>query len=333
MSHQIDSKDPSDLIEVRESDGKGLGVFAKCDIPQGTRVISEPPLLEVSLEDRDANMILAAFKQLPLPQQEQYLALHEYAAEGFKRGIEAEVGQLWEEIPELDRKVLSIWAPNAFINVFLLAARINHSCLPNLQYGWHPELKHQTFHAVCDIPAGTELTVSYIGPINGNKMQRQEELKDWGFTCSCVVCEDTPEGKEKEKKFDQLFHLETELVLETHIATEGSFKRALSVAQKMAAIQKSEGILHRELRIAYHDAGRLCMVLGNRKMACLWAKKELEVAQYCFGEDHPACKELAMVVDLLQEAMESKEPVNECIVKWCIITHRNEILEDSCKLM
>ena len=84
---------------------------------------------------------------------------------------------------------------------------------------------------------------------------------------------------------------------------------------------------------SYHDAGRLSVVLGNRKMACLWAKKELEVAQYCFGEDHPACKELAMVVDMLKEAMKSKEPVNEFIVKWCIITHRNEMLEDSCKLM
>lgn len=240
----------NDLIEVRETDGKGLGIFARCDIRQGTRVITESPLIEVDLEGRNASKIVMAFKQLPLQQQEQYLTLHYYASDGFKRSVEEEIGQSWDSIPELDRTVLGIWGTNAYVNVFLLSSRINHSCLPNIQHSWHPGLEQEVFHAVRDITAGEELTVSYLGPLNGDKKRRQGDLDDWGFKCSCPVCEDTPEGMEREKKFAQLYRLENELAFETHIALAESHKRALSVAQKMAAIQKSEGILHRELRVA-----------------------------------------------------------------------------------
>ncbi|KAL4779641.1 hypothetical protein BJX76DRAFT_361620 [Aspergillus varians] len=64
------------------------------------------------------------------------------------------------------QKVLGIYAANAFGSVFLLASRINHSCIPNIHFAYNPELKKETFHAVRDIASGEELTIMYIDAHN-----------------------------------------------------------------------------------------------------------------------------------------------------------------------
>lgn len=51
-------------------------------------------------------------------------------------------------------------------------------------------------------------------------------------------------------------------------------------------------------------------------MALLWAEKELEVDQYCVGEDHPDYVRELDVVKRLRAAAESSEPVDECVNEW-----------------
>lgn len=158
--------------------------------------------------------------------------------------------QTWQEIPELHRTVLAIYAANAFGSVFLLGSRINHSCLPNIHFAYNSMLKEETFHAIRDIMAGEELTIMYINGTNRTRDQRKAELDKWGFTCSCPVCEDTLQGKEREEKRAQLFALDQELAMDAQLGSEKSCGKALRVAQRMAAIQISEGILHRELGVS-----------------------------------------------------------------------------------
>jgi len=106
------------LIEVKDSAPKGLGVFAKANIPCGSCVIAEPALLKV--KGGNAKDIVRAFESLPSSQQSLYLDLHGHACEPFKRAAEREMEQNWQQIPELHRRVLAIYAANAFGNVFLL---------------------------------------------------------------------------------------------------------------------------------------------------------------------------------------------------------------------
>lgn len=162
---------------MRESAGKGLGVFAKSNIPRGTRIISEAPLLEVSRgENSDAKDIVVAFEQLPSSQQGLFLELRGYACDSFKRAVEHEMGQLWRDIPELRRTVLAIYAANASGNVYWLGSRINHLCLPNVNFAYNPMRKEETFHAIRNIMAGEELTITYINGTNRTKDQRKAEL-------------------------------------------------------------------------------------------------------------------------------------------------------------
>ena len=157
--------------------------------------------------------------------------------------------QNWPEIPFLHRKVLAIYAANAFGSVFLLGSRINHSCIPNIHFAYNPVLEKETFHAIHDITAGEELTIMYIRGVNRTRSQRQTELEKWGFLCTCLACDDTLKGREREDKRAKLFDLDQELALNLRLGTEQSWRKALKLAQKMAAIQKSEGLLNRELSI------------------------------------------------------------------------------------
>lgn len=235
---------------MKESTLKGLGVFAKVDIPRGTRVLAEPALLKVDRQAVKANDIVEAFKNLPSPQQSLYLDLHGYACDSFKRATESEMGQNWEQIPEIQRTVLAIYKANAFGSVFSLGSRFNHSCVPNIHFAYNPAIEKETFHAIRSITAGEELTIMYINGTNRTRDQRQAHLNQWGFHCACPACEDTLDGKNKEKRRAQLFTLDQELVLIMRLGTEKTYGKALRIAQTMAAIQKSEGLLNRELGVS-----------------------------------------------------------------------------------
>jgi len=77
--------------------------------------------------------------------------------------------------------------------LFSNAAMVNHSCAPNMVASFHltphhpPSLRMRTVTAV---PAGDELTISYID-VGATTAARQEELaKSYCFTCNCNRCGD-----------------------------------------------------------------------------------------------------------------------------------------------
>jgi hypothetical protein len=193
-----------------------------------------------------AREIIQAFEDLSSAQQTSYLELHAYACDAFKIVIEQELQQSWNEIPELHRRVLGFHKANNFEDVFWLGSRINHSCIPNVHFAYNPWLEQETFHAVRDIAAGEELTVSYNLGANRTRSQRQAELDMWGFVCTCPVCEHTESGREKERKREQLFELEQELTIYLRVHL---WEEVLSSARKLAALQKSEGLLTKEIAV------------------------------------------------------------------------------------
>lgn len=229
---------------------KGLGLFAKAHIPRGTRVIAESAILKA--KGGNSKDIVRAFESLPKSQQNLYLELHGYACEPFKCHVEREMEQDWQQIPDLHRTVLAIYGANSFGDVFLLGSRINHSCLPNIHFAYNPVLEKETFHAIRDIIAGEELTITYAGGTNRIRNQRQAELDKWGFQCTCPACEDTLQGRAAEEKRAQLLALDQQVAMDIRNGggTDGSYRKGLQMAQRMAGIQKSQGLLNRELGLS-----------------------------------------------------------------------------------
>ena len=58
----------------------------------------------------------------------------------------------------------------------------------------HPETHHIEIYAREDIPAGTQLTTSYVSA-SLERNQRRQQLRDiWNFWCRCPTCCDNTEG-------------------------------------------------------------------------------------------------------------------------------------------
>ncbi|KAI8941268.1 hypothetical protein NX059_002498 [Plenodomus lindquistii] len=203
--------DARHLIEIRRSGSKGFGIFAKANIRRGTRILAESPLLKTKPAQPSSGDIMWAFQQLPTPQRNAFLRLHEFASPTLRKDVAEEVGQSWDSLPEIYKQVLSIHAINNIDSVYLHGSRFNHSCIPNVDYTFNSNIQKQTFHAVRDIVAGEELNIMYIDGVNRTRDQRQEELRHDGFVYSCPACEDTPRGREKEAKRARMLDLDQEL--------------------------------------------------------------------------------------------------------------------------
>lgn len=170
----------SRLFEVRQSEGKGFGVFALDNISKGTVILSEQPVLRINKKIHDITYddAEAAFVKLSQADQEKVLQLHED-----HKGL-------------YDSKFHRILRANAFgqagpsgektsTALFLQTSRFNHSCLPNAS-----KIRNG-IAAERDIQAKEEIFISYADDIYElltAKQRRVLQQRNYGFTCSCIAC-------------------------------------------------------------------------------------------------------------------------------------------------
>ncbi|KAI2631539.1 hypothetical protein GGS26DRAFT_598610 [Hypomontagnella submonticulosa] len=72
--------------------------------------------------------------------------------------------------------------------VWLLASRINHSCIPNCVRSFIGDM--QVIRACVDMEAGTEIHFQYRSPEPNENFEETQKLllRQWGFTCDCALC-------------------------------------------------------------------------------------------------------------------------------------------------
>ncbi|KFX91231.1 hypothetical protein V490_06014 [Pseudogymnoascus sp. VKM F-3557] len=290
--------DARHLIEVKATHGKGLAIFAKEKIPRGTRLVAESPLLKAPIgHSTGGASVMHAFNNLSASSQQAYLELHGYASEYTK------IRHNWDKLKDLDRQVLAIYVANCWgRDVFRLASRFNHSCIPNTHNAYNSTIRKETFHNIRDIEAGEELTVSYVNICS--RSERQARLSKWGFECTCPACEDSPEGRNIEKRFVKLAALfqDAESTSSVLLGSEKSIKQFTETAALMR----------------YRDAAFCSAVSGNVQMASLWAEKEVEVDYYCLGKDHPDYPKEVRVLEQLRAAARSKKPFHYMQIGWVL---------------
>ena len=73
--------------------------------------------------------------------------------------------------------------------IFITASAFNHSCYGNARRSFIGDM--MILRATCDIQAETEIRIPYIKPERTDDYnQTQQKFSNWGFTCTCVLCED-----------------------------------------------------------------------------------------------------------------------------------------------
>ncbi|KAK6582135.1 hypothetical protein PZA11_005832 [Diplocarpon coronariae] len=161
------------LIEIRDSERKGLGVFALRDLLPGTILVSESPI--VTLQDNGARVdpLGATVNALSPEQKQSFLSLQAFSRnqnESRSRSIVYSNGY-------------SIMGDLA-TGVFETASRINHSCVPNSQYIWKDSIGRMVFWNRFKLLEGEEVTVDY-----GHKTKYLKRI--YGFDCQCGACTDS----------------------------------------------------------------------------------------------------------------------------------------------
>jgi len=159
---------------------KGLGIVAVSDIEPGQLILSETPLILSKQEKTDSltvNQARQIFRQVSRLNKIQKKQMMSLCCPG-------------------ERKVLNIFKINciqvdtAYIGLFLIISRINHSCCPN-SIDCHGSIKE--VRAMKHIKKGEEITLSYIINSYDSKAVREIELNYWHFKCSCNACKLTGE--------------------------------------------------------------------------------------------------------------------------------------------
>ena len=72
--------------------------------------------------------------------------------------------------------------------VFLLQSKVNHSCKPNAKIVCSFTDATIDLVAAADLPAGAEVTISYIAPNLDRARRRQLLRAGYGFACTCELC-------------------------------------------------------------------------------------------------------------------------------------------------
>ncbi|KAH8597427.1 hypothetical protein B0O99DRAFT_739471 [Bisporella sp. PMI_857] len=112
------------LLEMRASPGRGLGMFALVDIPSGTLLLAETPLITVSFYAPFAGLIDAPFL-LTVSQADAYYSLSPYSGHKTRSLLVKILDRNAFEIVKGDRN-----------GIFETGSRINHSCVPNSEFEW-----------------------------------------------------------------------------------------------------------------------------------------------------------------------------------------------------
>ncbi|KAF1995910.1 SET domain-containing protein [Amniculicola lignicola CBS 123094] len=312
-------KDFRHLIEIRDVPGMGKGVFAKEEIPAGTLVLRDTALwshFSEFDEDVPASEILNAFRnRLDDSQEAQYLDLHAEDNERIRRSIEEGCGKSWDEINELDRKILSIFYTNRFGNsIHLQGSRFNHSCAANTEYlGAYPGSNIVTFHTMEDIAKDTQLTMSYID-IMKLKEHRRKKLRGWNIGCQCPHCVDTDESREMELRRLELSDLE-EQTLQDDIDPLGF--EALGLYARMAdSIELLLPVGHPLRLVPYANALKASLISREWDSAMHWAYKRLVTLKLCIGENDERYTAEVKTVQRLEARLEKGRPPFDTHVRF-----------------
>lgn len=232
-------------------------------IKRGTRILADDPLLVVPIANYMQHDIQEAFDKLSAEQKAQYFTLHS----GHGQDPAKWPSRIHESVEELERQrireqhqarvgkeptLISIFQINCMemdqgAAIFPHAARFNHNCNPNACFTWNSAIGKETIHAMSDISAGDEITLSYCNMIHDKKL-RYWELKHYGFVCDCRAC---AEDEDDESTFAyqsatrryrlQELDRETKYLrgsrLETGAYQAGFVKKLL----EMAALHQQEG--------------------------------------------------------------------------------------------
>ncbi|EAT86567.1 hypothetical protein HBH56_155460 [Parastagonospora nodorum] len=284
---------PKRAYAIVDVAGKGKGVVATVDIPKGTRIICETPIL--ILDQRVPNT--PAYVQ----QLDSHIFKQMYALSVDQQLDIVSMSNIYpyKDLKEMHRGIMRTNAlpcgPDlSFAGLFLQACRINHACDNNAQNFWNDNIDKLTIHAVRDIGQGEEITISYLSSSQNPQARQQELQHNFKFSCACRLCSlPSEQSKALDAKLDRIVEIDT-------IIEEAGTQGLVSPARRML------GYVDEQVRLwdghtiglarAYPDAFQLSIANGDLARARVFAGRTLQLCLIAMGDDSPDVTEYAGLV-------------------------------------
>lgn len=179
----FDSTDTDPGFIVEDIPGKGKGVVAQRPFQRGDIILSESPLFTQNIV-RGNSTVLSALKQCTPEQQAQFYNLDNCHTKRYPLALGI-----------FETNVLPCGGNDAHGHtaaqggLFLLGARFNSSCVPNVNNHWDAREGRLVFRAVRDIAPGEEMCLGYCKLLAKRDERRAVLQERFGFECRCEACE------------------------------------------------------------------------------------------------------------------------------------------------
>lgn len=255
--------------------GKGQAMFADVDIKAGVRILEDEQLFSIAdsvIDEFLWERISRPFERLLPEEQQQFETLH------------CPDNSDWS--PLVSRFLANCFgSPDGGSGIFLKASRINHACCPNAYYSWSEYLERLTVHAIVDILAGEEITISYVFPFH-SVGRRQAFFRDhYGFLCICPACNLTTEkgsrGELVRQRMEDLYRAAREY----DGRPRNNDDRELNIIVEFIELAKGERMDGEFLSIMYRRAKEIYEARREVGLAVEYAEKENETNTRLLGED------------------------------------------------
>ncbi|KAG8871589.1 hypothetical protein FRB98_000675 [Tulasnella sp. 332] len=259
--------EPSDLT-IKDTAHKGKGVFTSVAIPQGTCIISEKPLATFPQDVTEAQALATVSR---CSEENR----HKVMAFGYS--------PIYADLNPVLRIARTNCVPmpeSNQVGLFETICRINHDCRPNAQYFWDEGLGKEVVHAMVDIHAEEEITVTYSGVIE-RRERRAALMLGFGFDCQCPSCSLPPaELMQSDLRMERL----SKIIAATPMLLQ------LNPVSAIAQIRQSLVIIEQEKCWSFaaaqaYDAFQTCAAWGDLPNAKIWAGRAAELFSRSRGVD------------------------------------------------
>lgn len=276
---QSTQKEP--MYALRDIPGKGKGLVAIRDIPRGTRILSETPIITVTMGVAVVTQAEASIRRqvdaLTKEQRQAFLSMHNIYPS-----------------PNASKRYTGIVRTNALPieidgiggGIFLEACRINHSCKNNAQKNWNTNIKRHTVHAITDIATGEEITITYLGVLGGREARQRNLQAKLGFTCTCGLCSlSAEESKAVDIRLDEILRLDRRIGQQGLDGILSSPLEMIRDIDRQVSLYEEHGPFDVGLSRAFLDAAQVTIANSDLARGCVFAERALSGWRACEGPD------------------------------------------------
>lgn len=256
------------MYDLQEIPGKGKGLIATQKIPQGTRILSEEPLIRVPENLLDSQTQIASihqqFDSLSPDLQQAFLSLHNIHSN------------------DTTSRYLGIFQTNGLPfgdaveegGIFLNACRINHACDNNAQKSWNANIERHTVHAMRDIEKGEEITIYYLSDLNRRELRQEALRRKFSFECLCRLCSLPPDqSQESDRRLEDILKLDDLIGRDGLEGIRSAPLRRLRYVDQQIQLYNKQGPDDNGLPRAFIDAAQICVANGDLARARVFTKR------------------------------------------------------------